>query len=95
MWNRFSVLEKSLLRPMLSSRYKVQAAARMSWPDVIFTSREASSHMQWASLWAGKLISRCQDEKAVTLFKACEHSIKRDHKVLLFFLQYIARKLTH
>lgn len=91
-WIRFSASEQSLLRPMLTSRYKVQAPARTVWPEIIFGTKEATSHMRWAALWASKLIMKCTDSKAVVLFRACEPSIKRDPKVLLFFLQYILRK---
>lgn len=91
-WNRFPTQTQSLMTPMLSSRYKVQAPKRETWPEVIFGSKEASTYVGWASLWARKLTSFCKDDRAVFLFKVCEPSLKRDSRVLLFFLQYILRK---
>lgn len=91
-WNRFPLQIQNLMMPMLSSWFKVQAPKRDVWPEVVFGSKGTNTHIRWASLWASKLIGYCKDERAVFLFKACEPSLKRDTKVLLFFLQYILRK---
>ena len=90
-WNRFPNQIQNLMTPMLSSWFKVQSPQRDNWPELVFGSKGANTHIGWASLWASKLINYCKDERAVLLFKACEPSLKRDTKVLLFFLQYILR----
>jgi hypothetical protein len=91
-WKRFPKQTQALMTPMLTSRYKNQDIKKNPLPDVIFGSKEASTHVEWANLWASKLISFCKDDRAVCIFRACEPSLKRDTKVLLLFLKYILRK---
>lgn len=92
LWSRFPDQTQALMIPMLTSRYKYQDNKKNTIPDVIFGSKEAGTHLEWANLWAVKLISFCKDDRAVNIFRACEPSLKRDTTVLHLFLQYILRK---